>query len=90
MDVRAYFARTFTTNCIHSDVRAKFACMRVMRVKITRVTLIVTIACTGKSSFWRNYELLVKKCQNDFGANNINYFIYLGKGNWIKKHLSKE
>ena len=48
MDVRAYFARTFTTNCIHSDVRAKFARKRVMQVKMARVTLSVTIACTDK------------------------------------------
>ena len=61
MDARAYFARTFTTNCIHSDVRAKFARERVMRVKMARVTLSVTIACTDKLSFWRNHELLVKK-----------------------------
>ena len=48
MDARAYFARTFTTNCIHGDVRAKFARERVMRVKMARVTLSVTIACTDK------------------------------------------
>jgi hypothetical protein len=34
MDERAYFARTFTTNCIHSDVREKFAGVHVMQVKI--------------------------------------------------------
>ena len=35
-------------------------------------------------------EIMNSLSKNDFGSNDINYFKYLGKGNWNKKYLPKE
>ena len=72
MDARAYFARTFTTNCIHSDVRAKFARERVMRVKMVKIKF---LAKSWTLSQKMTMELIISIISNilakEIGTKNI-------------------